>query len=103
VSAIVRVVDERDDPLRADQVVWYYHSDSGRYDGEHRAQCISAGCTRWGLPAELTGAVYVSASWSRPTSGGCAYNGYDAGLVTPSDDDPPTVTLRLDTRQVTCP
>lgn len=104
VAAYVRIVDQRGDPLRPDLVTWYYDPVSPRFDGEHPAECINRGCTVWAVPAQATGAVYVAGSWSRPVPGsvGCVYNGYDGKPVAPSTDSPPTVVLRLNTRDEMC-
>jgi hypothetical protein len=102
-SAYVRVVDHRDRKLMPDQVIWYYPPSSAKYDGEHPARCLGAGCSRWGVPAEVSGAAYVSADRSRPTRDPyCAYTASDATPITASAEAPPTVKLVLDTRVVSC-
>lgn len=103
-SAYVRVTDQDGRALVPDRVVWYYDPQSARYDGEHPAECLNRLCTLYGVPEEVTGATYVAATRVRPYPGDalCEYVGYDGRPVTPSADDPPTVTLRLDTEQVMC-
>lgn len=103
VAAYVRIVDQRGDPLRPDAVSWYFDPLSPRFDGEHPAECINQGCTLWAVPPEASGAVYVSSSWSRSIPGNtyCRYNGYD-GKPVPSTESPPTVVLRLNTRNESC-
>lgn len=102
-SVYVRVVNHRGDPMRPDRVTWYYPPESGRFDGEHEARCISGGCTVWAVPVEAAGQAYVSASRSRPTDDPyCTYTGYDARPVQASADDPPTIVLRLDMRTMAC-
>lgn len=102
-SAYVKVVDHRGDRLMPDQVVWYYPPSGARYDGEHLAKCLGIGCSRWAVPRHVTGAAYVAASRTRPLQDPyCMRSAYDASPITASADSPPTVTLRLDTRVVTC-
>ena len=104
VSAYVRVENQDGRALRPDSVMWYYDPQSEQYDGEHRAICLNSACTLWGVPPEVTGRAYVSASRTRPYPGDpyCQYSGFDGRPVDTSEDDPPTITLRLDTDQVTC-
>lgn len=104
VSAYVRVENQDGRALRPDSVMWYYDPQSAQYDGEHKAICLNRACTLWGVPPEVTGQAYVSASRRRPYPGDphCQYSGYDAGPITASEDDPPTITLRLDTDLVSC-
>lgn len=104
VAAYVRIVDTDGDALVPDEVKWYYDPQSERYDGEHPAVCLNRLCTVWGVPPEVTGVAYVNATRVRPFPGDpyCAYVGYDGRPVTPSRDDPPTVTLELDTDMVLC-
>lgn len=103
-AAFVRVVDQEGDALRPDEVKWYYDPQGERYDGEHPAVCIDRLCTVWGVPEEVTGTAYVSATRVREYPGDpwCAYVGYDAGPVAASKDDPPTITLEIDTEMVMC-
>lgn len=103
-AAYVRVVDHRGNPLRPDRVMWYYPPESGRYDGEHPAECIGGGCTVWAVPVEVAGEAYVMAARTRPFPDDpfCAHSGYDASPIAASVDDPPTVVLRLDMRQQVC-
>jgi hypothetical protein len=105
VAAYVRIVDQRGDPLRPDLVTWYFDPLSPQFDGEHPAECVNSGCTLWAVPAEASGAAYVAGTWSRPVpgSGGCMYSGYDGKPVAPSTSSPPTVVLRLNTRNEMCP
>ncbi len=104
VSAIVRVVNQDGRALQPDSVMWYYDPQSPQYDGEHRAICLNRACTVWGVPPEVTGPAFVSASRRRPYPGDpyCQYSGYDGRPVAAARNDPPTVTLRLDTGQVVC-
>jgi hypothetical protein len=90
--------------LRPDAVVWYYPPEGGRHDGEHPAECINAGCSLWGVPAEASGDAYVSARWSRPVSGStdCTFSAYDASPIAASTDTPQLVVLHLE-RHETCP
>lgn len=102
VSAVVRVVSENNTPLEPDWMVWYYDPQSEQYDGDHPAECLNAGCTRWGVPPEVEGEIYVAASWSRPTRTDCSRGGYDASPVLASADDPPTVVLQIDRSLESC-
>lgn len=104
VSAIVRVVNQEGRALQPDSVMWYYDPQSAQYDGEHRAICLNRSCTVWGVPPEVTGPAFVAASRRRPYPGDpyCQYSGYDGGPIAASRDDPPTITLRLNTEDVVC-
>ncbi len=103
-SAYINIVDERYQPLRPDTVIWYYPEDAGHAGFEHPATCINAGCTRWAVPVEVSDSIYVSASWMRPVPRNdyCWYLGSDAKPLTASPAWPPTVTLKLDTKQEAC-
>jgi hypothetical protein len=103
-SVYVKVLNHRGNALRPDRVVWYYPPESSRYDGGHEATCLNDGCTVWGVPVEVAGDVYVSASRSRPYGDDpmCFYLGYDAKPTIAAADDPPIVTLRLDMRTRAC-
>jgi hypothetical protein len=97
-AAYVKIVDNHGDLLRPDRVVWYYPPESSLYDGEHPATCINGGCSVWAVPVGVTGDVYVYAVRNRPYPGDpyCVYTGYDASPVVASENDPPTVVLRLE-------
>ena len=103
-SAYIKVVNPRGRLIRPDRVWWYYTEESGRFDGAHEATCINDGCSVWSVPVEVTGDVFVSASLRRPFPNDpmCWYLGYDSRTTVASADDPPLVTLRLDTRTMAC-
>jgi hypothetical protein len=101
-AAYVRVVDTDGDPLRPDQVAWYYAPDGGPVE-EHPARCANQLCTVWAIPAEVTGQAYVVATRTRPHPDPyCGYYASDAGPIVASVQDPPTITLELDPDLVMC-
>jgi hypothetical protein len=109
-SVLVTVVDQLGQPLSPEDIFWYLPPGTDDTHTETALTCVNEDCTEFGIPLDVTGDIYVAATYHEDIPGDdyCWYQGYDGAPITitvPEDATTRTtleITLELDTDQMVC-
>lgn len=103
----VSLEDQDGNPVPGSSAAWYYHPESGEYDGEHPLRCADVRCETWVLAegdAPEAGTVYFSATYAGPLNpffqqGWAGYDGapFELEAAAGGGLEEQTITLTLST------